>query len=85
MLPLHKLAARILGNGAAVAVPFLLLWFFGAALLGPAIFILALPTVLRLVDDVAMFKFVYENTKEPNEPNQAAEGTRLGSNRQGSL
>lgn len=67
--PLDKLAARILGNGTALAVPFLLLWFFGFSLVGLAFVILAMPTIFRIVDDVFMFKFVYENTRETNGPN----------------
>lgn len=76
MLPLHKLAARILGEGVAIVAPLLLLWFFGVPVIGLVFMILAAPTVVRLVDDIFMFKFVYENahgirdTKEQDEPSE---------------
>ena len=59
MLPLHKLAAEILGWGTAFALSLLLAFFVFA----PVILISGF-LWWGLCDRVLTFKFVYENTRE---------------------
>lgn len=63
MMPLHKLAAKILGLGAAFGLSLILAMMFWP------FFFVAFVIALIIGHYVNMFKFVYENTKEQDGPN----------------
>lgn len=68
MMPLHKIAARVLGWGAATLLSAFLTYALGTSALA-FVFVGLFFVFGALTLDWAMtFKFVYENTREHDEP-----------------
>lgn len=67
MLPLHKLAAKILWQGSLFAI--LALNTLATPFWWAAVFfaLCTLVSACYLYDSIMMFKFVYENTREQDE------------------
>lgn len=68
MMPLHKIAARVMGWGAATLLSAFLTFILGSSALAFVFAGLVFFFGAITLDWAMTFKFVYDNTRELNEP-----------------